>query len=217
MSIGMTKVVNIHKEQYDVYCGRKGQGEDGYYGNPFNQQTREINIENYKTYFYQRLNTDTEFKRRINSLYNKKLGCFCKPKACHCDIIAEYLNSKHFIKLGVVGSRNFDHYSILKEELTNYDVCCIVSGGAKGADSLAKQYANTYNIQIVEYLPQWEVFGKKAGFIRNQLIVDNSDEVIAFWDGESKGTLSTIELCKKANKKVKVINFLEKIEEILDF
>jgi hypothetical protein len=214
----MTKVVNIYKEEFDVYCGRKGQGQDGYFGNPFKiSETRELSIIKFKEYFYQRINSDAEYKRRVNSLFNKRLGCFCKPEACHVDVIVDYLNTKHFIKLGVIGSRIFDFYEILKEELTNYNIATIVSGGAKGADSLAKKYSEEYNIPIIEYLPQWNVFGNKAGFIRNELIVKESDELIAFWDGESKGTLSSIKLAEKHNKKIKVINYLEKIEEILDF
>lgn len=91
-----TTVVNIYKEKYDVYIGRAGKGNDGYFGNPFPLlpgQSRGSTIEQYKTYFYKRLEDDAEFKRRVLELKGKKLGCFCKPAGCHGDVIAQYLNS----------------------------------------------------------------------------------------------------------------------------
>jgi hypothetical protein len=91
-----TKVVNIRYEEYDVYIGRKGRGHDGYFGNPFVLQIGEqrgSSLEKYRVYFYERLETDPEFRRRIHELKGKTLGCFCKPYPCHGDIIAEYLKS----------------------------------------------------------------------------------------------------------------------------
>ena len=100
-----TKVVNIyHKIPYDVYIGRPGKGQEGYYGNPVKvskdpcefcseihsspAETREC----YKEYFYCRIEIDSEFRERILELKGKVLGCFCKPKFCHGDIICEWLN-----------------------------------------------------------------------------------------------------------------------------
>ncbi len=91
-----TKVVNIKLHRYDVYIGRAGKGQDGYLGNPFRiepGETRGSSLEKYRGYFYKRLKTDPEFKRRIHTLKGKTLGCFCKPHPCHGDIIAEYLDS----------------------------------------------------------------------------------------------------------------------------
>jgi len=91
-----TQVVNIKYENYDVYIGRAGRGQDGYFGNPFILslgEKRGASIEKYRVYFYERLNTDAEFKRRIHELKGKILGCFCKPYPCHGDVIAEYLET----------------------------------------------------------------------------------------------------------------------------
>ena len=90
-----TKVVNIHKESCDVYIGRAGRGKDGYFGNPFRPDAamaRGDTLERYRKYFYHRLGTDEEFRRRIGELQGKTLGCFCKPNPCHGDIIKEYLD-----------------------------------------------------------------------------------------------------------------------------
>ena len=90
-----TRVVNIKYEEYDVYIGRAGRGQDGYFGNPFPLlpgQSRGSSLDKYKVYFYDRLKTDPEFREKIHGLKGKTLGCFCKPYPCHGDIIAEYLN-----------------------------------------------------------------------------------------------------------------------------
>jgi hypothetical protein len=91
----MTEVVNIyHKRPYDVYIGREGKGQDGYFGNPADTGSRESKIKNYREYFYSRIQSDPEFKKRIDDLKGKKLGCFCAPEKCHGMIIVEYLESK---------------------------------------------------------------------------------------------------------------------------
>lgn len=90
----MCRVVNLNKEPYDIYIGRKGRGKDGYFGNPFSLligQPKGSTLTKYREYFYNRLKFDPEFKRRIIGLKGKTLGCFCKPGPCHGDIIAEYL------------------------------------------------------------------------------------------------------------------------------
>ena len=113
------------------------------------------------------------------------------------------------LKIGIVGSRNFNDYKLLKETLDEYieDVFLIVSGGAKGADSLGEQWAKENNIKTLIHKPEWKKYGKSAGFVRNELIINDSDIVIAFWDGLSKGTKHSINLAKKQNKKVKIIKF----------
>jgi hypothetical protein len=94
-----TKVVNLHKEPYDVYIGRAGKGQDGYFGNPFplkgNQEIDRIYcIQLYSAYFLGRIDKDSEFKKRIEALKDKTLGCFCKPKMCHGDVIVDYLEDQ---------------------------------------------------------------------------------------------------------------------------
>lgn len=110
------------------------------------------------------------------------------------------------MKIAVIGSRTFLNYIFLKSILdiaVKYNVLEeIVSGGAKGADFLAKKYAIENNIKYKEFPAQWDIYGKRAGFLRNKMIIDYCDIVIAFWDGESNGTRNSIDLAKKQNKKV---------------
>ena len=91
-----TTVVNIRRDDYEVYIGRAGKGLDGYFGNPFrlgSESQRQEILERYAAYFYNRLERDPEFKRRVLQLKTKVLGCFCAPRACHGDVIAKYLDS----------------------------------------------------------------------------------------------------------------------------
>lgn len=91
-----TYVVHLGRSAYDVYIGRAGKGHDGYFGNPIkleHESERDKVLGRYRDYFYKRLESDPEFKRRIHELRGKILGCFCKPLKCHGDVIAEYLNS----------------------------------------------------------------------------------------------------------------------------
>jgi hypothetical protein len=112
------------------------------------------------------------------------------------------------MKLAVVGSRGFNNYPYMKEALDallfSYWVwtCTIVSGGAKGADNFAERYAREENHRLVVFLPEWEKYGKSAGFRRNELIVEKADMVAAFWDGESKGTKHSITLAELLHKPV---------------
>lgn len=87
-----TRVVNIRKEAYDVYIGRAGKGQDGYFGNPFRlkqDMDRGGTLAGFREYFYRRLVNDAEYRRRVHELQGKTLGCFCKPHPCHGDIIKE--------------------------------------------------------------------------------------------------------------------------------
>ena len=94
--MAQTRVVNIRRHRFDVYIGRAGNGQDGYFGNPFvlmPGEARGSTLAEYRAYFYRRLEEDPEFKRRIYELKGRTLGCFCKPNPCHGDIITEYLDS----------------------------------------------------------------------------------------------------------------------------
>jgi predicted Rossmann fold nucleotide-binding protein DprA/Smf involved in DNA uptake len=102
----------------------------------------------------------------------------------------------------IIGSRTFRDYQFMKKVLQWYQIAKIISGGAKGADSLAKLYAAEHNIPIAEFLPDWKQFGKSAGFRRNAQIINHCDAVIAFWDGQSKGTQHSVSIAEQTNKPV---------------
>ena len=108
------------------------------------------------------------------------------------------------MKVAIVGSRTFNDYNFLSRMMDDLDEICsteeIISGGAKGADSLAEQYAREHNIPITTFIPAWNKYGKGAGMIRNEAIIDATDIVVAFWDGQSPGTKNSIDRALKAKK-----------------
>ena len=115
------------------------------------------------------------------------------------------------MKLAVVGSRGFNDYELLKSKLDaihkRKPITLIVSGGAKGADKLSERWAKENNVETLIFIPDWNKFGKKAGFLRNEDIIKNSDAVVAFWDGISKGTQSSINLAEKYKKSCLTVRF----------
>jgi hypothetical protein len=115
-------------------------------------------------------------------------------------------------KIAVVGFRNFTDYELLKKTLDDsYDKPWIlISGGAKGADTLAEQYADEKGYEKIIHLPDKKKYGRGAYHRRNQLIVDDADEMISFLLGESKGTKHSLELAKRKGIPVTIIKVLEK-------
>ncbi len=81
----------------------------------------------------------------------------------------------------------------------------IVSGGAKGADTYAREFAERKGIKFIEFLPDYKRYGRSAPLVRNRLIIDCCDEVLAFWDGKSKGTKYTIDYAERKGKPIKII------------
>ena len=110
------------------------------------------------------------------------------------------------MKLAIIGSRTFNDYyaaeQVFLKEFREQDITEIVSGGAKGADLIGKDIAVNFKLKYKEFLPDWQKFGRSAGFRRNQDIIDYCDLVLAFWDGKSKGTANSIDIATRQGKKV---------------
>jgi predicted Rossmann fold nucleotide-binding protein DprA/Smf involved in DNA uptake len=117
-------------------------------------------------------------------------------------------------KVAVVGSRDFADKHRLYDIMTkNYDrIKLVISGGARGADSLAVEWATDYGIPFLVFPALWRdpftgVQNRGAGFKRNRQIVEQADVVVAFWDGKSPGTAHTIEMAEQLNKPVRIVKF----------
>jgi len=111
------------------------------------------------------------------------------------------------MRVAVVGSRE-----LYVENLEDYlpeDVTEIVSGGARGVDQSAQNFALQHALKLTEYLPDYRRYGRAAPLKRNITIIENADLVLAFWDGKSRGTKFVIEACKERNVPVEV-HVLEK-------
>lgn len=107
------------------------------------------------------------------------------------------------MKVAIIGSRGITSLDLSKYLPEGVDT--IVSGGARGVDSIAAAYAKEHGIQLVEFLPDYSKFGKGAPLKRNHQIIEASDLVLAFWDGQSRGTAYTIREAEKAGKPVQVV------------
>ena len=106
------------------------------------------------------------------------------------------------MKVAIIGSRSITAINI-EAHIEKEDE--IVSGGAKGVDSAAREYANKNGHKLTEFLPQYNLYGRAAPIYRNREIVDYADKVIIFWDGTSKGSLSVINYAKKIGKPYEVV------------
>lgn len=117
----------------------------------------------------------------------------------------KYLNmNKQKLNVAVIGSRSFDDYGLLSRfiitRILPKRIHCIISGGAKGADSLAERFAQEYHCDIKVFPAEWHIYGPKAGYLRNNDIIKSCDMSFAFWDGASRGTAHAIQLCEELNK-----------------
>lgn len=106
------------------------------------------------------------------------------------------------MRVAVIGSRGLSVADLGKylPEITTE----IVSGGARGVDTSAREYALAHGIKLTEFLPEYDKYGRSAPLKRNITIIENADVVLAFWDGSSRGTKFVIDNCKSLGVPVKV-------------
>lgn len=104
MMSARTTVVNIQDTRAGVYIGRgpggrvgRQPGERGYFGSPFplhDEREREAVVARYRTWFERRVGSDPVFRREVLKLRGKQLICFCAPRACHGQVIAEWVDAQ---------------------------------------------------------------------------------------------------------------------------
>lgn len=112
------------------------------------------------------------------------------------------------MRVAVVGSRTitdtqkiFHVLDGMKDKIT-----CLISGGARGVDSIAYAWAKKQGLETLILKPDWKTHGRAAGVIRNKEIIRQAEYVIAFWDGKSKGTHHSIQWAQKLHKPCFVLN-----------
>lgn len=102
------------------------------------------------------------------------------------------------MKLLIAGSRgitDFDLSAHIPPETT-----VIISGGAKGVDTLAEKYADEHGYEKIIIKPDYNTYGRGAPLRRNEEMVELADMVLVIWDGQSRGTKYTANYAKKKNK-----------------
>ena len=114
----------------------------------------------------------------------------------------------------IAGTRSFNDYELLRDLCNNLlsekqrtHTVVIISGTARGADQMGERYARERGFQLRRFPADWEQYGRSAGHIRNAKMADNADALIAFWDGESKGTKNMIDNARRKGLAVRVIQY----------
>ncbi len=113
----------------------------------------------------------------------------------------------------IAGTRDFSDYQLLRDKCDvilsskrqNSNII-VVSGTARGADRLGERYARERGYEIRQFPADWLNDEKKAGPIRNAKMADNADALIAFWDGQSRGTKNMIETAKRKGLVIRTID-----------
>jgi len=121
------------------------------------------------------------------------------------------------MKVIIAGGREFNDYELLSKKcdkvlkinnnLSSQKNIEIVSGTARGTDRLGERYAVERGYPIKRFPANWDKYGKSAGYRRNEEMAKYADVLIAFWDGESRGTKHMIDLAKKYNLKVGIVHY----------
>jgi len=108
------------------------------------------------------------------------------------------------VKTIIAGSRSITDIRYIEEAVASsqIEITEIVSGGAKGIDTLAITYAQQHHIPLMIMRANWDQYGKSAGFRRNGEMANYADALIAIWDGQSRGTLHMINVAKERGLKV---------------
>ena len=107
------------------------------------------------------------------------------------------------MRVAVVGSRSLSVKNL--GEYLPEGVSEILSGGARGVDASAKEYAEAQGIPLREYLPEYERYGRAAPLRRNLALLAEADLVLAFWDGSSRGTAFVLRECRRRGVPLRVI------------
>ena len=117
-------------------------------------------------------------------------------------------------KVIIAGGRDFSDYALLCEKCDcllskkqQSHSIVIVSGTARGADQLGERYASERGFPFQRFFPDWNTEGKAAGPIRNAQMAKVADALIAFWNGNSKGTDNMIKVARKHNLQVTVVMY----------
>lgn len=111
----------------------------------------------------------------------------------------------------IAGGRDFANYELLQNKCDQFfrekRPTAIISGLARGADTLGARYARERGVPVLEFPADWVRLGKRAGMVRNLQMLDSADAVVAFWDGQSRGTAHMINETKKRGLPLRVVRY----------
>lgn len=111
----------------------------------------------------------------------------------------------------IAGGRDFADYGLLQSKCDKFfqekKPTAIISGLARGADTMGARYARERGIPVLEFPADWERLGRRAGMVRNLQMLEATDAVVAFWDGQSRGTAHMINEAKKRGLPLRVVRY----------
>lgn len=118
-------------------------------------------------------------------------------------------------KIIIAGGRDFNDYELLKAKMDFFlknkikegIKIYIVSGVAKGSDSLGERYARERGYSIISFPANWDRYGLRAGYLRNAEMLAEANAAVVFWNGTSKGSKHMIDIMTKANKPCKTVEY----------
>ena len=107
------------------------------------------------------------------------------------------------MKTVIAGSRGIEDYDALCQAIkeSGYTITEVISGCARGPDTLGEQWAKEYGVPVSRFPPDWKL-GRGAGFIRNRKMAEEADQAIILWDGKSHGTANMMDNMHKLGKPV---------------
>jgi hypothetical protein len=114
------------------------------------------------------------------------------------------------MKTIIAGSRGITDLSKVFDATLNSGFCIteVVSGAARGVDTLGEEWASIKNIPIKRFPASWDTYGKSAGYKRNAEMASYAEALIAIWDGKSRGTKHMIDLARI----IKLPVYIERID-----
>ena len=126
------------------------------------------------------------------------------------------------MKVIIAGSRDITDYGLLLQAIqeSGFEITHVISGGARGVDTLAEKYAKEHEIPITIYYAQWNKFAaigqtKRAGHERNKVMAENGEALVALWDGHSAGTGNMVDNARTRGLKIYVKTVQVKKESML--
>ena len=149
----------------------------------------------------------------VTELRGKDLVCWCKPKACHADVLMKLANQANgksntiaVSKTAIVcGSRDWNDRTkiqVMMEKLKYEGYKTIIEGEARGADTMARETALKLGMHVVAMPAKWQLYGKSAGMKRNQEMLDKKPDLVLAFDMGTPGTANMIAIAKQANVQV---------------